>query len=546
MTEILEEFYDEHLDKIKLVISGIAQSSFKEFYTLIYSKRWLQDRKLEQQLLRYLKQNIKSINKSLSLLGTKHDQIKQAEMKINKSKPFLTTVTRVTDKTELSDEVDKVYPTINIDQIKAEFKRPEANKYPKRENGRNDITYPNIPITIMNNEKIFYDLPSTARNIHKYIQLGLEGYPYYEHFKPSFKPTLYKKNQAKKFVGPRGTWMFDLMYFSDYNIKRNRKQAIYLVGININTRYAVIRRVNGKSVNDLIPAFESLLAKELKKKISLLIFDGEKAISSKEFEKYCKEHNINVRITYPGIHTQTAPIDRLCRTLRDYFTKFYMHRQTGINSVYKFNDKWKNKKQFTRVIDESIKIRKMFNGEDQYKTAPIPMEYRVYEDNSGEYKYILKNNDNLYDFYDKSKAFTFISDSDELYDVVRYYNDKPHNGLIKLLKDASSTFKRPLKYDDEDITPTLVNKKPYLESMIIAYCRYYNTDIAEPGDIYNIGDKVRVYDCFTTNRGALNRNNNELLIGNWEIVSKDGEIYGVFNNDNNQLLHVSKYMIHKI
>ena len=57
MTEILEEFYDEHLDKIKLVISGIAQSTFKEFYTLIYSKRWLQDRKLEQQLLRYLKQN---------------------------------------------------------------------------------------------------------------------------------------------------------------------------------------------------------------------------------------------------------------------------------------------------------------------------------------------------------------------------------------------------------------------------------------------------------------------------------------------------------
>ena len=104
MTEILEEFYDEHLDKIKLVISGIAQSSFKEFYTLIYSKRWLQDRKLEQQLLQYLKQNIKAINKSLSLLGIKHNQIKhQAEMKLKKSKPFLTTVTRVTYKTELSD-----------------------------------------------------------------------------------------------------------------------------------------------------------------------------------------------------------------------------------------------------------------------------------------------------------------------------------------------------------------------------------------------------------------------------------------------------------
>ena len=57
----------------------------------------------------------------------------------------------------------------------------------------------------------------------------------------------------------------------DYNTKKHRKQVIYLVGININTRYAVIRRVNGKSVNDLIPAFESLLAKELKNKITLLI-----------------------------------------------------------------------------------------------------------------------------------------------------------------------------------------------------------------------------------------------------------------------------------
>ena len=121
-------------------------------------------------------------------------------------------------------------------------------------------------------------MPSTSRNIHKYIQLGVTDYPYYEHFKPSFKPSLYNKSQAKKFVGPRGTWMFDLMYFSDYNTKKHRKQVIYLVGININTRYAVIRRVNGKSVNDLIPAFESLLSNELKNKITLLIFDGEKAI----------------------------------------------------------------------------------------------------------------------------------------------------------------------------------------------------------------------------------------------------------------------------
>lgn len=547
MTENLEEFYETNLEKIKLVISGIAHSSHNDFYILIYSKQWLQNKQLEQQLLQYLNENIKSINKSLSLLGIKHAEIKhQAELKLKKSKPFLTTVQRVTDKTELSDEVDKVYPTINIEQIKAEFKRPEANKNPKRQNGRDDLIKPSEPISLINNYNIFNDMPSTSRNIHKYIQLGVTGYPYYEHFKPSFKPSLYNKSQAKKFVGPRGTWMFDLMYFSDYNTKKHRQQVIYLVGININTRYAVIRRVNGKSVNDLIPAFESLLNNELKDKISLLIFDGEKAISSKAFEKYCNEHNINVRITYPGIHTQTAPIDRLCRTLRDYFTKFYMHNQMTINGIYKFQNKWKNGDKYTKVIDESIKIRKMFNGEDQYKTAPIPMEYAVYSSKfGGDAKYVLKKNDKSYDFYNKNSVFKFEGTYDELYDIVRYYNNKPHNGLTKLLKYASFTFNRPLTYDDRYITPALVNEIPYLESMIIQYCRYYNKEVSEPGEIYNIGDKVHVYDCFTTDRGALNRNNTELLIGNWEIVSKDGEIYGVFNNDNNQLLHVSKYMIRK-
>ncbi len=546
-TEILEDFYNEHLEKIKLVIAGLAHSSHKDFYTMIYSKKWVTDRNLTQQLIQYLNENIKSINKSVSLLGIKHNEIRrQAEMKLKKSKPFLTTIVRPTDKIELSDEVDKVYSSLNIDEIKAQFKRPEANKNPKSENGRESLINKDAPINIQYNYQLFENLPSTARNINKYIKLGIENYPYYEHYKPSFKPTLYKKKQAKKFVGPRGTWMFDLMYFSDYNTKKYRKQAIYLVGININTRYAVIRRVNGKSINDLIPAFESLLANELKDKISLLIFDGEKAISSKKFEEYCKDHNINVRITYPGIHTQTAPIDRLCRTLRDYFTKFYMEKHSPINATYRHFNPWTKKDKYNKILTEAIKIRKMFNGEDKSKTAPIPMEYAIYSSKyGGDYKYVLKWSDKSYDLYNKSKIYNFKGTRDELYEIVNYYNDKPHNGLIKLLKQASYTFKRPLDILDEYITPNYVDETPYLESMIIEYCRYYNLELVEQGEIFNIGDKVHVYDCFTTDRGALQRNNTELLIGNWEIVSKDGEIYGVFNNDNNQLLHVSKYMIRK-
>lgn len=546
MTSELTEFYNNHIEKIKLVVSGIAQSAHKEFYELVWSRKWLQNKNLSHNLLKYLNTNIKSINKSLSLLGIKHNEINhQAEQKLKKSKPFLNTITTIKPETILSDEVDKLYKSDDLAQIKAEFKRPDPNKNPKVTNSRDDLINSATPVTIINNYDILNNLPSTSRNIYKYINLGIEGHEYYEHFKPNTKPTLYKKSQAKKFVGPRGTWMFDLMYFSDYNTKKYRKQAIYLIGININTRFAVCRRVNGKSVKDLIPAFESLLQNELKNKISLLIFDGEKAISSKAFEDYCKNHNINVRITYPGIHTQTAPIDRLCRTIRDYFTKFYMHKHGKINRIHKFYDPWKDKQKYDTIITEAIKIRKLFNGEDRFKIAPIPMEYAIYFDKyKDDYIYILKVNDNSYDLYNKKNdIFTFEKFSDELYDVVDYYNNKSHNGLIKLLKYAASTFKKSLNYTDNEITPRLVNENPYLESMIIQYCRYYNSDLVEQGEIFNIGDKVQVYDCFTTDRGALQRNNNELLIGNWEIVSKDNEIYGVYNNENNQLLHVSKYML---
>ena len=40
-------------------------------------------------------------------------------------------------------------------------------------------------------------------------------------------------------------------------------------------------------------------------------------------------------------------------------------------------------------------------------------------------------------------------------------------------------------------------------------------------------------------------NRNEYLIGDWEIYSKDNEIYGVVDNNNERLIHVSKYMLEK-
>ena len=550
MTQVLIDFYNKNKDKIELVINGESQSLHNHFYKQVYSRKWVDNIELQKELVTYLHQFRDSIKRSLHQLGIKHNELRhKAELKLKKSKPFLETIVKPSSEIELTDEVDKYYLADTIKEAKTEFKRTEANKNPKPNKGRDDMIGDGV-ISILGDYNLLESLPSTARNKYKYVELGLTNFPYYEYFKPLSKPTLYKKKQGKKFVGPPGTWMFDLMYFSDYNTKKYRKQAIYLLGININTRYAVCRRVRGKKVSDLIPAFEDLLQHELNGKIRLLIFDGEKAISSKEFETYCKEHNINVRITYPGIHTQTAPIDRLCRTIRDYFTKFYMHHHKPINITYRFTDPWlKNNIYKHKIMEQAINIRKMFNGEDRYKIAPIPSEFVSYYDKlKDDDVYAIK--DSAQEFQYKQTPSRYEKDgdyvSDELYNIVSYYNNRKHNGLVRLLKDASFLFQRSLNCSVDDITPTFVNESPYLESMIIQYCRYYNTEIVEQGDIYNIGDKVRVYDCFTSDRGNLARNNTELLIGDWEIVSKDGEIYGVFNNSTNQLLHVSKYMLRSL
>ena len=125
--------------------------------------------------------------------------------------------------------------------------------------------------------------------------------------------------------------------------------------------------------------------------------------------------------------------------------------------------------------------------------------------------------------------------------VIDYYNNKPHNGLIRIFKAAEDLFHIKLNLDE--VTPRQVNDNPELEKIIIEYCRDYNRNVVEPSPEYKIGDKVIVYDCFKKDRGNLQRNEKTPLMGDWEIVSKENEIYGVQNKNTNQLLHVSKYML---
>ena len=555
---ILETFFVKNYDKLKSVADRDAhpEEELKRFYLNVFNRIWTKDVNLAYRLIQYLNQNQIRINRSLGQINTsrtRSEESQLSEYKIRNSKPFFKSVGN--DKSELSYEFDAVYP-INEKQ-KITFQKPKQNENPDLKLAREYQINAKEPFTIYLDEEKMKLIPSNARNINKAINLGLTNYKYWDHFIPTlYKYDFYKKDEGKKHVGMPGTWMFDLMYFSNYgkkNIKNEKlkyKQAIYLIGININTRFAVGRRINGKSVQDLIPPFEDLLKNELKDNINLLIFDGEKAISSKVFESFCNQNKINVRITYPGIHTQTAPIDRLCRTLRDYYSKMYMSKiKNGsennlalLYNKYKRN-KWLNKKEFEDALTtEAIYTRHLFNGEHKSYLPPIPSKYISYEDDDdGPYKTFLYEDEKEIESF--KKYYRTIYYGDELYDVINYYNNKPHHGLIKILKYASNLFKVPIKLDDKEITPNNIKDYPALELLIIKYCHYYNKNLVKKSKEYRIGDKVEIYNCFNTERGKLKRNSNETLMGDWEIVSKDNEIYGVYNNVDKRLLHVSKYMI---
>lgn len=568
----LNEFFREHKEKLKSVFEGHAQvkdENLKRFYQNVYTQKWKNDFRLGKRLYDYLERNRSKINRSLGQINTTRTHSSSNDYQMRESRPFFESVGD--DDSELSYEFDAVYPSDIPKTQKITFQRPKTNKNPNSRPGRSILEDPTEPITFDYDYNLKY-IPSNSRNRMKALTMGINDFKYWQHFIPKpYSVNFYNKEQGKKHVNVPGTWMFDLMYFSNFGDKKIKdksnpraySQAIYLVGINVNTRYAVGRRVNGKTVDDLIPPFVDLLNHELKNRINLLIFDGEKAISSKKFEEFCREHNINVKITYPGIHTQTAPIDRLCRTLRDYYTKMFLSKvgqgceyniPRSISEYKKFP--FRNEKVFKEKMNtEALYARQMFNGDHSSLLAPIPLTYRAFADpkrgyeeeayelwgidEPGVYKFIFNPNPSNSDDYEKIFYSHWIGD--ELLDVIEHYNNKPHNGLIRIFKAAEDLFHIKLNLDK--VTPAQVNENPELEKIIIEYCRDYNRNVAEPGPEYKIGDKVIVYDCFGKDRGNLQRNEKTTLLGDWEIVSKENEIYGVQNKINNQLLHISKYML---
>ena len=148
------------------------------------------------------------------------------------------------------------------------------------------------------------------------------------------------KDNIKKYslhkVGPRGAYMIDFMFHKKY---------VYLVAININTRYAMVEMTNVSASNEN-ESQERVLSKDakttssylraLKKMIDDVKFmnpirhltgDGESAFKSNLAMKFYEQYNITFhpvsRMKIEGkkgtdpLHSSLGLVDRLIRTIRD-------------------------------------------------------------------------------------------------------------------------------------------------------------------------------------------------------------------------------------
>ena len=373
-------------------------------------------------------------------------------------------------------------------------------------------------ITLNPKQKQYFEsIPHLNRSKDKSLLLQIINHNkpsldnYSENFKPLKPESLYNKNSSNKFYGARHTWMFDIMYWSDSRGNRIN----YLLGININTRYAVGIRIDGKTTEDLIEAFNFILKYET---IKTIIFDGESAIGSNEFKEFCRNHYINLHQTASTIHTQTAPIDRLCRTLRDYFKKWYIYNDPRWKELTELP--WFKLESTVEQSKRILQYRKYFakEGKNKKMIAPVPRRYNI------------TNGTKIYD--DNGKYVEFL-------DVIIYYNQKPHYGLQRIISKAMEIFETTIEYDVKEITPKIVHNNKGLELLIVKYCHLFNQQPHLKMN-YKIGQKVNLYE---TDHGSLYVKNRSLEPYTYTIQKIHGNVILVKNDETNQEKWVSKYMI---
>lgn len=128
---------------------------------------------------------------------------------------------------------------------------------------------------------------------------------------PYNQETKLKRYTYSKYIN---SYELDLMFFT-YN--NNLEQAIYLVLININTRFVYIVLIPDKSIESIKRAIYKLIYYGLK--ITHVRYDGEGALNSQEMKEFWENINVNVHRSTSKFTNKSRIVDRFIRTLRDLY-----------------------------------------------------------------------------------------------------------------------------------------------------------------------------------------------------------------------------------
>ena len=167
----------------------------------------------------------------------------------------------------------------------------------------------------------------------------------------------FKKYSLKTYSPYRYTYIGDLFFETN--------KTVFLLLINVNTRYLYAYQIgkvesneildkpikyynkysiaylpgNWKSTDTLIKVFKYHLKDH---KMNILRFDNEKAIQSKQFQQFLKDNNILLQSTIKDMHTSTAIMDRVCRTIRDI--AFNLNIRGNMQLTWLYSKKDRNEK----------------------------------------------------------------------------------------------------------------------------------------------------------------------------------------------------------
>lgn len=121
----------------------------------------------------------------------------------------------------------------------------------------------------------------------------------------------------------------DLLDVSNENPNQNKGTRYLFLCIDVFSRYVYAVAIKSKTEQSCLSAFKQI-HKQISTNytISQLDSDSEPAFKSHSFTKYCQDNNITQHFSQIGDHASLGVIDRFCRTLRNYITKYQTARQT--------------------------------------------------------------------------------------------------------------------------------------------------------------------------------------------------------------------------